>query len=328
MLDGSYSLYFKIPPTPPTLQSNSGYGGHGKRHGSIYRSTVGLFDNAFVEFLATIMSLYSCIYVPHIPNDSIAQFYPALAIITIYMTLKDHSYFPPDGSIMVTFILLCGGAYTDKNDGTKLDQLAKTRWADVFVRFFGQILAFVLVYTMVVVPNAAELTGTVMEQNLASNVVYTNEFLATVIEGIGVAFCIMPLLKPFDDIEDKTDKYADVRDGQDNGRKEADKWDLDTFPSKAETRAPSTNHLFMMSLSVAILHIVLERLFSSTMNPFVYAMHCDIQATHSSASSHACDSGKFWSVCFTQLGGLLVAGLYCYLYIPDHRVFRVIFNYR
>jgi hypothetical protein len=274
-----------------------------------YQGILELLDNAFIEFIATTIALYSAVYVPHFTNDPFAQFFPGFAILVVYTTLKDEAYFCPDGSFMVTTVLLCGGAYTDANNGTVSDMFNKTNFKDVFVRWFGQVTAWVMVYYVLVMPHLETLSGSPFAQNLGKEVLYANEMIATAIECIGTAFCILPLMIPY------------TREDSNSGSGMGKKMVVEAFPSKRETRPPSAKHLFLAALQLAILHTVLERLFKSTMNPFSYSLHCEILAPHDQ-----CDIHQFWMVCGAQGVGLAVACLYTFLYIPSGRVLEAIFK--
>ena len=276
-------------------------------HKTIYTIAFGLVNNAFIEFLASTILLYSAIYVPHFPDDPLAQLIPGVAIVAVMMTLKDRTYFCPDGSFMVTFVLLCAGAYTKANKGTTVReklyaQFRATQKYDVLIRWFGQFMACVMVYCMMVVWRRDDLVTAPFHQHLGKSVLFVNEFLATAIECIATSFCIMPLLTPY------------VADQKKNNPKYSV-----TFASKEDTKPPANKNLFSAAISLAVLHIVLDRLFRTTMNPFVFYMHCEIMGS-------GCLFNDYSWVYLAQGAGLLVAGLYSYNYLPPDRVLKSIFE--
>ena len=294
----------KPDPTPPFFS---------------YESVLALLNNAFIEFLATTVLLYSAIYVPHFLNDPVAQLIPGVAIVAVMMALKDRMYFCPDGSFMITFTLLCAGAYTRANGGTTwrerlISQLeaTKSQVPDVLIRIFGQLAACYLVYKVIVLKFREQLSDVPLHQvwehgntthvDLHVDVLCMNEFISTAIEYIAASFCIMPLLRPYKAENDKSNPNY-----------------KETFASKTDTQPPSNKNLFNAAISMAIMHVVLERLFRTTMNPFVFYMHCEIMG-------HDCLFNDYWTVYVAQLGGLAVAGLYSYCYLPPAKVLSSIFD--
>jgi glycerol uptake facilitator-like aquaporin len=287
-----------------------------------FPSLSALLNNAFIEFLATTVLLYSVVYVPHFVNDPLAQLVPGAAIVAVMMTLKDRMYFCPDGSFMVTFTLLCAGAYTGPNKGGTwaeriASQLRATRdqMPDVVIRIIGQLAACYFVYTVVVMQFRDELAGVPVHQlwdgamhgnsthpDLHIGVLSANEFISTAIECIAASFCIMPLLRPYKEDNDAINPNYSV-----------------TFASKTDTQPPENKNLFNAAVCLGLMHIVLERLFRTTMNPFVFFMHCEIMG-------HECAFGDYYPVYLAQFGGLLTAGVYTYHYLPPPKALRSIFD--
>ena len=254
------------------------------------QTTRDLLDNAVIEFVATVIGLYGAIYTPHTDNDPLAQLIPGLAILVVFVGLKDQAYFCPDGSFMVTTVLLWAGAYTDAK--------GVTNRADVGVRWAAQALAFVVVYFALVRPHLGTLSGATFTQHLGGEMLHFNEFVATFIECTATAFCVMPLLVPI----------------------AATKASSRKFPAKTESVPPTAASVFLAGMSLAIVHMVMERLFRATMNPFAYAMHCEILSP-----SSLCSQTQFWTVCCTQLCALAAACAYAYMYMPPPKVLRIIF---
>jgi len=238
------------------------------------------------------------------------------------MTLKDRTYFCPDGSFMITFTLLCAGAYTRATTGKTWSeriwsQLNATRgqFPDVMIRIFGQLVACYLVYSVMVTKFRQEMSvvpyhqiwkhgnsSTTGHDELNVDVLCMNEFISTAIEYIAASFCIMPLLRPYKAENDRADPNY-----------------KETFASKTDTQPPSNKNLFNAAISMAIMHVVLDRLFRTTMNPFVFYMHCEIMG-------HDCLFDDYWPVYVAQFGGLAVAGLYSYCYLPPAKVLSSIFE--
>ena len=288
----------------------------------LYETILALLNNAFIEFLATVVLLYSTIYVPHFVDDPLAQLIPGLAIVAVMMALKDRMYFCPDGSFMITFTLLCAGAYTKATEGKTWSerlwsQLKATRGQlpDVMIRIFGQLVACCLVYNVMVQKFRHEMSAVPYHQiwrhgnstmvghdELNVDVLCMNEFISTAIEYIAASFCIMPLLRPYKNEATNRDPNAIL-----------------TFSSKTETAPPTNKNLFNAAVSIAVMHVVLDRLFRTTMNPFVFYMHCEIMG-------HDCLFDDYWPVYAAQLGGLAVAGLYSYFYLPPPKVLSSIFD--
>ena len=267
-----------------------------------------LLNNAFIEFLATTILLYASVYVPHFVNDPLAQLIPGVAIVAVMMTLKDCTYFCPDGSFMVTITLLCAGAYTKANigEGTFRDrineQLNKTQVYDVLIRLFGQGMACVMMYFGVVRSYREALHEVPYHQIVNSDTVCLNEFLSTAVECIATSFCIMPLLRP-DSVENKASNPS---------------YSV-TFAAKVDTSPPRNRDLFNAAVSLAVMHVVLDRLFRATMNPFVFFMHCEIMG-------HECQLSEYYKVYLAQVAGLLVAGVYSYNYLPPQKVIASVFG--
>jgi hypothetical protein len=290
-----------------------------------YENALALLNNAFIEFLATTVLLYSTIYVPHFMDDPLAQLIPGLAIVAMMMTLKDRMYFCPDGSFMITLTLLCAGAYTRATEGKTWRERISSQWGatygqlpDVMVRIVGQMAACYLVYNVMVVKFRQDMGSVPYHQiwkhgnsthhtDLNVDILCMNEFISTAIEYIAASFCIMPLLRP----------YMDKRDS--NTQTVKDENIIVTFSSKTDTAPPTNKNLFNAAISIAIMHVVLDRLFRTTMNPFVFYMHCEIMGQD-------CLFGDYWTVYVAQLGGLAVAGLYSYCYLPKPEVLSAIFE--
>ena len=249
-----------------------------------------LFNNFCLEFVAAMVLVYSCMYVPLLTSDPMAQYVPAIAIMAVIMNLKDHSYFCPDGSPMTTVVLLASGAYTRKNDGfifSDKGQIYSTLWYDVLVRLLGQIMAYIVAHLSIFGPNIHQFDKVPVTELLPQNLSLFNETLATFVECVAIAFVIMPLLIP----KDSASGYT-------------------TYAAKVDITPPKNTTLALAAASLALIHYVLERIFRTTMNPFIFYMHCYTMG------EEACSTSHLTGVMACQIVGLLVACLYCWSFIP------------
>ena len=249
-----------------------------------------LFNNFMLEFVGTMVLVYSCMYVPTSDADSLAQLVPAVAIAAVMLNLKDHSYFCPDASPITTLVLLSAGAYTRKNDGTVWGQLTST-WSqipDVAVRFLGQIIAYVVAYLTIFGPNIHVFSKVPPPELLVEELSLFNEGLATAVECMAMAFVLTPLLMP----------PANDKNG------------YTTYAAKVDIDPPSNSRLAFAAASLALIHWMLERLFRTTMNPFIYYMHCQV------LGQEHCSDAHFLAVAGYQIAGVVAACVYAYAFIP------------
>ena len=104
-----------------------------------------LLNHFIIETMASVVLMYSSVYVPESGHDFMKQYVSSIAILAVMLTIKDKMYFCPDGTPMTTAVLACSGAYTDK--------LKHTDSLDVFVRVVGQLVGWVIVCFAVVGSN-------------------------------------------------------------------------------------------------------------------------------------------------------------------------------
>ncbi len=263
------------------------------RQTGIEKETGRSINHFIVEFLASVLLMYSCVYVPEDGNDFMKQYVPSVVIFIVMLTIKDKAYFCPDGTPMATVVLAVSGAYTDKNGVTDF-------W-DIFVRICAQLSGWLVICFGVVRNNAKLFAFGVPEfkhtmggeGELAGLSVWFavfNEFFATLIECIAISFVVMPLLV----------SYASV--------------DADSaFKSKEEALPPKNKDLWFASVSLGGLHYVLERVFRTTMNPFVFIMHRCVSSFD--------DVAWVAVVVLVQALALAAACLYCYFLLPSRKVF-------
>jgi hypothetical protein len=277
-------------------------------------SVVYLFNNFCLEFVATMLLVYSCMYVPHaaveadhnnLANatasghataafDPLAQWVPAIAIVAMMLCLKDHSYFCPDGSSMTTIVLLAAGAYTRKNDGYILSdngQIYNTLWYDVIARLLGQILAYIVAHLTIFGPNIHTFDSVPIHELLPRDISIFNETLATFIECVAMGFIIMPLLVP------AVSGYK-------------------TYAAKVDIAPPKNKKLALAAVSLAVIHYTLERIFRTTMHPFIFYMHCYTM------DEEACSDTHLYTVMACQGVGLLAACAYCWSFIPPPQTLK------
>jgi hypothetical protein len=223
------------------------------------------------------------------------QYVGSITICVVMLTIKDKAYFCPDGTPMATAVMTASGAYTDKNK--------QTDWADIGVRVCGQLIGWAVICFAVVMPNqqlfAYSVPAYVLQVDATKQVsqstwfVVFNELFATTIECIAISFMVMPLLNSY--------KQTDGVEG---------------FKSKEESAQPPKNKdLWFACMSLGLLHYILERVFRTTMNPFVFLMH--------RVANNSFDDGKLVStVVIAQVVGLTCACVYCYFMLPSQKVFN------
>ena len=216
-----------------------------------------LFNHAIVELVASMALMYSCVYVPEDGGDFMKQYVSSLTIFAVMLAVKDKAYFCPDGTPVATVVLTVSGAYTDRD--------LHTDWPDIFTRVAGQLVGWGIVCFGIVGTNRSIFSYSIPEfkhnsgetqVELNKQLIAFNEFIATFIECVAISFMVMPLL----------DTYAVTGSGTSGSGDE-------TFQSKSEAMPPKNKNLFFSALSLAVLHYVLERIFRTTMNPFVYWMY-------------------------------------------------------
>ncbi len=258
-----------------------------------------LLNHFIIELLASLLLMYSCVYVPEDANDFMKQYVGSITICAVMLTIKDKAYFCPDGTPMATAVMAASGAYTDKN--------GQTDWADIGVRVCGQLVGWLVICFAVVVPNqqlfAFSVPAFVLQVDATKRVslstwfVVFNEFIATTIECIAISFMVMPLLNSYQAVDK-----------------------VEGFKSKEESAQPPKNKdLWFACMSLALLHYILERLFRSTMNPFIFLMH--------RFAANSFDDGMLVvTVVVVQGVGLAVACVYCSFMLPSQKVFEFLRN--
>ena len=91
---------------------------------------------------------------------------------------------------------------------------------------------------------------------------------------------------------------------------------VEGFNSKEESAQPPKNKdLWFACMSLGLLHYILERVFRTTMNPFVFVMHRFAANNFDAASQIA-------TVIVLQLVGLALACVYCTYMLPSQKVFN------
>jgi glycerol uptake facilitator-like aquaporin len=299
-----------------------------------------LYLNHFIiEFMASVVLMYSCVYVPENGNDYMKQYVSSLAIFAVILTIKDGAYFCPDGTPMATFVLAASGAYTSNEK--------KTDWPDIFIRIAGQLIGWALVCFVVVGHNkplfshgvpefkykieqdVAPAWGSVLNElaamqppavdetpgfrnnpggvsahvELHAGYAVVNEFVATFIECVAISFMVMPLLK----------SYPAADSSQQNIDPGADAKLANAFRSKTEAMPPKNKDIWFAASCLAVLHYILERTLRTTMNPFVYGMHrYAVDAPESTVT--------YVTVLF-QMFALVLACFYCYFLLPSQKLF-------
>ena len=255
--------------------------------------------NYFIlELVASVLLLFSCLYVPEFENDFLKQYVSSLTITAVIMTMKDKRYFCPDGTFMVSTIMLFSGAY----------DVGNTRnYVEYSVRIFGQFVGFVIVITGFVLFNKditknGIMTFTYISTNttlsntfrpeLRANNRITLELFGTFIEAISVSFALMPLLKVPPEINDDT-----------------------RFTTKSESHPPKNKDLWYAAVGLGLIHYVLERVFRVTMNPFVTFLYL---------STGGLEGGTdfVWGSVASQCVGLFLACMYCRYFKPSATVLR------
>jgi glycerol uptake facilitator-like aquaporin len=250
---------------------------------------VRFLNHFIVEFIASVILMYSSVYVPEDGNDFMKQYVSSIAIFIVILAVKDKAYFCPDGTPMTTAVLAASGAYTDINK--------RTDWVDICVRVSGQLVGWAVVCFCIVGFNKEIFAFSVPEykHNVGGakmQVWFTvfNELIATFVECVAISYMIMPLLNSYADVDSPPG-----------------------FQSKQEAMPPNNNDLGFASASIAMLHYVLERLFRTTMNPFVYIMYRHI--------TNFDDAALIVTIVVAQSLALGLACTYCYFLLPSQRVF-------
>jgi hypothetical protein len=201
------------------------------------------------------------------------------------------------------------GAYTTREKVTDV--------YDIVVRILGQLIGWAVVCFAVVGPNKDFFvfglpgfkhrpTGSSDDVGMNEWFFVFNEFVATFIEGVAISFMIMPLLKSYP----HSTKGVDGSQSNEEAKPPKHK---DGFQSKEEAKPPKNKDLWFAAISLSILHYVLERLFRTTMNPFVYIMYRFL--------TNFDNTGHIVAVVLIQLLALFLSCIYCYFLLPSHRVF-------
>jgi hypothetical protein len=259
------------------------------KESAVWKIIIRLLNHFIIEFLASVILMYSSVYVPEDGADFMKQYVSSLSIFVVILVIKDKAYFCPDGTPMTTAVLAASGAYTDKNK--------KTDWVDICVRVAGQLIGWAVVCFVIVGTNKplfaySSLAYKHQDAELGLWFMVFNEFVSTFLECVSISFMIMPLLN----------SYAIV----DNS---------DGFQSKQEAMPPNNIDLGFASAALAVLHYVLERLFRTTMNPFVFVMHCYITNCEFNSTTLT------GAIVMVQVLSLGFACTYCYFQLPSQRVF-------
>jgi glycerol uptake facilitator-like aquaporin len=249
-----------------------------------------------LEFFASMVLMFSGIYVPEYESDFLRQFVSSAAIVAVIVGMKDRRYFCPDGTCMVTLVMIASGAY---NDATGY------HFAEIACRLFGQALGFIAIYygfASTNVPFMKEGTLSFSHQSLNINDTSLSkihevnrsfcEAVGTFVEGIAVSFALMPLLR--------------VRSQRENIGLMTDR-----SVAKSEALPPRTKDLWYAAICLGLVHYVLERVFRAAMNPCITLMHAMLE-----------NNGDVYYRLIGQAVGLLFACLYCFNFRPNLEVYR------
>lgn len=261
-------------------------------------NTKSSLGNYFIlELVASVLLLFSSLYVPEFENDFLKQYVSSLTITAVIMTMKDKRYFCPDGTFMVSTIMLFSGAY---------DVSGERNYVEYSVRVFGQLSGFVIVIAGFVLFNKDITKNGIMTFTyISTNTNISNTFhpelhvnnrialelFGTFIEAISVSFALMPLLKV-------------TPEKNDDGR----------YTTKSESLPPKNKDVWFAAASLGLIHYVLERVFRVTMNPFVTVLYI---ATGGLAGG---PEYYFWGCFVAQLFGLFFACMYCHYFQPSPTV--------
>ena len=260
-------------------------------------NTKSSLGNCFIlELVASVLLLFSSLYVPEFENDFLKQYVSSLTITAVIMTMKDKRYFCPDGTFMVSTIMLFSGAYDVGDD---------RNYVEYSVRVFGQLSGFVIVIAGFVLFNKDITKNGIMTFTyISTNTNISNTFhpelhvnnrialelFGTFIEAISVSFALMPLLKV-------------TSEKNDDGR----------YTTKSESLPPKNKDVWFAAASLGLIHYVLERVFRVTMNPFVTVLYI---ATGGLAGG----PDYFWGCLAAQFVGLFFECMYCHYFKPSPTV--------
>jgi hypothetical protein len=264
---------------------------------STFETRLGFINFFVLEFFASTLLMLSSVYVPDREDDILKQYVPSLAIVAVTVGLKDRRYFCPDGTMMVTAVMVASGAY-DTSDGYQFAELA--------TRLFGQAIGVAVIFGGFVTPNRGLMKHGTMTFSHVSDygtipvIIEIDkinrpfcEFFGTFIEGITVSSMLMPLLKV------GVDKVSDKLNSADKS------------VAKIEAMPPRNKDLWYAAISIGLMHYVLERVFRVTMNPIVTGMHALLENNP--------------EICLRFIGqvyGLMFAVLYCMYFRPTDIVYR------
>jgi len=261
------------------------------QHEMIMENRLMMANLAVIEFLASLFLVFSTIYVPDSDSDILKQYVSSAAIIAVMVGFKDRRYFFPDGTIMVTAVLVCSGVYNAPNG---------FHVAEISMRLVGQIAGFLVIFFGVAYVNPymfkygavkfeyVSSSGSVMAIN-EINRAYC-ELVGTFVEGIVVSFAVVPLIKP--------DPQRSI-----------------AFIVKPEALPPKIKDLWYAAFCVGLVHYVLERVFRVTMNPFITIMHAWLE-----------NNPLAYFRLLGQFAGLIFACLYCYYFRPTPSVYKVLYS--
>jgi len=258
-----------------------------------------LFQHVLLEMMASILVIYSSVFIPESETDYLKQYVGSITIFAILMTLKDALYFFPDCTPMTTIVLWSATVYTDENK--------KTDWGDVLSRLTGQLAGYGVVFFLATANKEAilekSLIATANNSTLydgLETVHAVNEGLGTMIECICVAFASIPLMGKYNKVP-LTSQNADDS----------------VVMSKLEAVPPSDKQVFYFALSLSVIHYAIEQLFKTTMNPFITILQYVLR-----------DDYTFALPVGLQFTGLVLACLYVYMYRPTQSTLAKLSHYK
>ena len=196
-----------------------------------------------LECLASLFVTYSLIYIPE-PGDNLAQYVTSIAIFTVSIVFRDSHFFMPDSTPMVTCYLWSATLYSDIQ--------GKTDWIEISCRLFGQAVGYCIVLLVAWSNQAVLAASSYLCIHSTNDMTHAfNEGIGTMLEGVAIAFAMMPILSPY---------------ASGPGVK-----------SKKEAKPPKIWEVSLVALSLASIHYTLERILQATMSPYATYLQYFIQ---------------------------------------------------
>jgi hypothetical protein len=247
-----------------------------------------------LEMLASMLLTFASVYVPSVSTDTLQQYVSSLARVAMIMSLKDMRLFPPDGTPLVSIVLLFSGAYT---------RGGVTVWADFLSRVIGQLLGAILIIFIMVDKNQnlfklgilrynvtsvdAVSVHVISEQALPGGFTFFTEAFGTFIECVATSCVFMQLMRI---------RVSGVKHR--------------AYSSKLESIPPRDGDLAFAALCIGLVHYSIERVFRANVNPYANVAHVIASSLDE----------KFMIGFGGQIIGLTVASTYCFCFRPMPRV--------